>query len=39
MVKGGRITYETAVERCHNVDELNRMLGRGTGSGGGMGGM
>jgi twitching motility protein PilT len=41
MVRGGRITYEAAVERCHNVEELNRMLGRGTSAAGGgrMGGM
>jgi twitching motility protein PilT len=41
MVRGGRITYEAAVERCHNVEELNRMLGRGTNAAGGgrMGGM
>lgn len=28
LVKGGRITFETAAERCHSIDELNRMLGR-----------
>ncbi|MGH7511234.1 MAG: type IV pilus twitching motility protein PilT, partial [Gemmatimonadales bacterium] len=43
LVRGGRITYESAVERCHSVEELNRMLGRGdVGTGrasGGMGGM
>jgi len=41
MVRGSRITYETAVERCHSVEELNRMLGRGTSAAGGgrMGGM
>jgi len=31
MVRAGRITYETAAERCHAVEELNRMLGRGDG--------
>jgi twitching motility protein PilT len=31
MVRGSRITYETAAERCHAVEELNRMLGRGDG--------
>src|ERR671918_1791465 len=43
LVRTGRITYETAADRCHSVDELNRMLGRGNGGGapaaGGMGGM
>jgi twitching motility protein PilT len=28
LVKNGRITYETAAERCHSVEELNRMLGK-----------
>ena len=48
LVRSGRITYETAADRCHSVDELNRMLGRGNAGGGtatgvaaasGMGGM
>jgi twitching motility protein PilT len=43
LVRSGRITYETAADRCHSVDELNRMLGRANvGAGptaGGMGGM
>jgi twitching motility protein PilT len=43
LVRAGRITYETAADRCHSVDELNRMLGRGNGGGataaGAMGGM
>jgi twitching motility protein PilT len=41
LVRSGRINYETAADRCHSIDELNRMLGRGnTGaSAGGMGGM
>jgi twitching motility protein PilT len=33
LVRAGRITYETAADRCHSVDELNRMLGRGNGGG------
>jgi twitching motility protein PilT len=28
LVRSGMISYETAVERCHNAEELNRMLGR-----------
>jgi twitching motility protein PilT len=43
LVRAGRITYETAADRCHSVDELNRMLNRGNGgtgrAAGGMGGM
>jgi twitching motility protein PilT len=31
LVRSGRITYETAADRCHSVEELNRMLGRGNG--------
>jgi twitching motility protein PilT len=31
LVRAGRITYETAADRCHSVEELNRMLGRGNG--------
>jgi twitching motility protein PilT len=34
LVRAGRITYETAADRCHSIEELNRMLGR---SGGGAG--
>jgi len=49
LVRAGRITYETAADRCHSIEELNRMLGRnnggagpaagGTGAPGAMGGM
>lgn len=41
LVRAGRITYETAADRCHSIDELNRMLGRGNSgpTAGGMGGM
>jgi twitching motility protein PilT len=41
LVRAGRITYETAADRCHSIDELNRMLGRGNSgpAAGGMGGM
>jgi twitching motility protein PilT len=41
LVRAGRITYETAADRCHSIDELNRMLGRGNSgaSAGRMGGM
>jgi twitching motility protein PilT len=42
LVRAGRITYETAADRCHSIEELNRMLGRSNaGAGptaGGMGG-
>jgi twitching motility protein PilT len=33
LVRNGRITYETAAERCHSVDELNRLMGRAGGGG------
>ncbi len=29
LVKGGRITYETALEKCNNVEDFNRLSGRG----------
>jgi twitching motility protein PilT len=29
LVKRGRITYETGVERCHHVEDFNRLCGRG----------
>jgi twitching motility protein PilT len=29
MVKAGRITYETALEKCNNVEDFNRLSGRG----------
>jgi twitching motility protein PilT len=28
LVRSGKISYDTAVERCHSPEELNRMLGR-----------
>jgi twitching motility protein PilT len=33
LVRTGKITYETAAERCHSVDELNRLMGRAGGGG------
>jgi twitching motility protein PilT len=33
LVKNGRISFETAAERCHSVDELNRLLGKPAGTG------
>ncbi len=29
LVKKGRITYETGVEKCHHVEDFNRLTGRG----------
>jgi twitching motility protein PilT len=29
LVKRGRITYETGVERCHHIEDFNRLCGRG----------
>jgi twitching motility protein PilT len=29
LVKAGRITYETALEKCHHVEDFNRLTGRG----------
>jgi len=29
LVKRGRITYETALEKCHHVEDFNRLAGRG----------
>jgi twitching motility protein PilT len=29
LVKRGRITYETGVEKCHHVEDFNRLCGRG----------
>ena len=29
LVKGGRITYEAALEKCHTVEDFNRLSGRG----------
>ncbi len=28
LVRSARITFQTAVDQCHNAEELNRMLGR-----------
>ena len=28
LVRVGRITYETAMEKCHHVEDFNRLLGR-----------
>ena len=28
LVKAGRITYDTAVEKCHHVEDFTRMAGR-----------
>jgi twitching motility protein PilT len=29
LVKAGRITYETALDKCHHVEDFNRLTGRG----------
>jgi twitching motility protein PilT len=29
LVKKGKVNYETALERCHHVEEFNRLTGRG----------
>jgi twitching motility protein PilT len=29
LVKANRITYETALEKCHHVEDFNRLAGRG----------
>jgi twitching motility protein PilT len=29
LVKAGRITYETGLEKCHHVEDFNRLCGRG----------
>jgi twitching motility protein PilT len=29
LVKSGRITYEVGVEKCHHVEDFNRLCGRG----------
>jgi twitching motility protein PilT len=29
LVRSGRITYETALEKCHHVEDFNRLTGRG----------
>jgi twitching motility protein PilT len=28
LVKAGRITYETGIEKCHHVEDFNRLAGR-----------
>ena len=28
LVKKGRVTYETALEKCHHLDDFNRLCGR-----------
>ena len=28
MVKRGRITYDTGIEKCHHADDFNRLCGR-----------
>jgi twitching motility protein PilT len=28
LVKGGRITYDTGLEKCHHVEDFNRLAGR-----------
>jgi twitching motility protein PilT len=28
LVKSGRITYETGIEKCHHVEDFNRLAGR-----------
>jgi twitching motility protein PilT len=29
LVKKGKVSYETALERCHHVEEFNRLAGKG----------
>jgi twitching motility protein PilT len=29
LVKKGTVTYDMALERCHHVDEFNRLAGKG----------
>jgi len=29
LVKSGRVTYETGLEKCHHVEDFNRLAGRG----------
>ena len=29
LVKSGKVTYETALENCHHVEEFNRLTGKG----------
>ena len=30
LVKAGRITYEIGLEKCHHVEDFNRLVGRGS---------
>jgi len=32
LVRSGRISYETGLEKCHNTEEFNRLSGRGNGA-------
>ena len=34
LVKKGAVTYEAALERCHKVEEFNRLVGKGGSSNG-----
>jgi twitching motility protein PilT len=29
LVKNGRVSYETGLEKCHHVEDFNRLCGRG----------
>jgi twitching motility protein PilT len=29
LVMKGRITYETGLEKCHHIEDFNRLTGRG----------
>jgi twitching motility protein PilT len=29
LVKKGRITYETGLEKCHHAEDFNKLTGRG----------
>jgi twitching motility protein PilT len=32
LVRIGRVSYETGLEKCHHVEEFNRLTGRGSGA-------
>lgn len=32
LVRIGRISYEVGLEKCHHVEEFNRLTGRGSGA-------
>jgi twitching motility protein PilT len=32
LVKTGRISYETGLEKCHHMEDFNRLTGRAGGS-------